>query len=653
MDGYPATNTASFNGQIGNSIGPIKFESEPYHYDVSNNNHNYGYDGSGTYGHVPFQPTGFQYTPGTQPQGTLQTNAQTPNLYNNQPLNQSSLPVAVNGDSKYITPKKPMNSSTEHHCDICDKVFSSSASMRRHREIHTGMKKFSCELCGNSYTQKHNLTKHMRVHTGEKPYKCHVCDKLFYIHHHLKNHMFQHTGELPFQCAKCNKRFKHKFRYERHLRTHEEGGNTDGSVAQTPPSLTSEDNSMSEAWNNKSDDDDDVDYDASLYDSFDEEGNKYDEHECEVCQQIFISKESLDNHFKLQHAVDREFKCDDCNSIFLTRAHLVRHRRTHTGEQIYECEECNVSFRWKVSLHIHMRRHNNDYKRFECTMCNKYFLAKESLKKHMNMHLGMTAQEQDDSEQKHTPKNENKNNSDGKQNGGSKSITSPKSSTPKQPPTCKTCHKTFSSNSSLRKHEFTHMDVKPHKCDLCNVSFAQKIQLRLHNKKHNGGKMDPPLFYRKKENQPKKESPEESDSKSEVSASKRKSPTKSSSPAKISPVRIKIDKSKIIPERRNAPRKARNIIKEEVEDEEEEEEGEAEEEEVVEDEEEDEEEEEEEEEEESSEEESEAESETEEDMEPKKSRWEGYRYPVCENCHQVFKKRKALLRHQRKCKKRE
>lgn len=393
---------------------------------------------------------------------------------------------------------------------------------------------------------------------------------------------------------------------------------------------------MSEAWNNKSDeDDDDVDYDASLYDSYDEDGNKYDEHECEVCQQIFINKESLDNHFKLQHAVDREFKCDDCNSIFLTRAHLVRHRRTHTGEQIYECEECNVSFRWKVSLHIHMRRHNNDYKRFECTMCNKYFLAKESLKKHMNMHLGVTAQEHEDSEEKYTPKTENKSQSDGKENGSGAVIKSPKSTT-KQPPTCKTCLKTFSSNSSLRKHEFTHMDVKPHKCDLCNVSFAQKIQLRLHNKKHNGGKMDPPLFYRKKEIQPKKEGSEESDSKSDVSSSKRKSPTKRSSPDKISPVRIKIDKSKIIPERRNAPRKARNIIREEIDDDDDEDE-----------------EEEEEEEEESSEEESEAESEAEEDQEPKKSRWEGYRYPVCENCHQVFKKRKALIRHQRTCKKRE
>lgn len=649
MDSYPAQNAPLYNGQIGSSIGPIKFETEPYHSDVSNNNNqNYGYDSSGIYGQT-YQQTGYQYNPATQ--GTVPTDAQTQNLY----TSQNPQHAAVNGDA-FNTPKqaninKNLNSGGDHHCDVCEKVFSSGASLRRHKEIHSGIKKFSCKLCGNSYTQKHNLTKHMRLHTGEKPYKCHLCEKSFYILHHLKNHMFQHTGELPYKCPKCTKSFKHKFRFDRHLLTHEEGTNTDGSVAQTPPSVvTSEDNSMSEVWNNGTEEENNGDdfYDPSMYDSFDEEENRYDEHECEVCQQIFISKESLDNHFKQQHAVDREFKCDDCSSIFLTRAHLVRHRRTHTGEQIYECEECNVSFRWKVSLHIHMRRHNNDYKKYTCTKCNKYFLAKESLKKHMNMHLGTITYDCEECEEQFTSKNEYRDHLQ----THSDSVDSVKNveekvtakadeekkktsrSAPKARPTCKTCFKAFSSNSSLRKHEFTHMDVKPHKCDICNVSFAQKIQLRLHNKKHNGGKMDPPLFYRKKEPQVvKKEEPvkeevlDESDTKDDRSPVKHKSPVKNDSPGKVTPVRIRIDKSKIIPERRNAPRKARNVIKEVDDDDDMDDET-------------------------SEEEESDTESETPEE-DHKKSRWEGYRYPVCEHCHKVFKKRRALDRHQKFCKRKE
>ena len=147
---------------------------------------------------------------------------------------------------------------------------------------------------------------------------------------------------------------------------------------------------MSEIWDNTSENimDESEDYTEDMADdSFDEE-IRNEEYECEICQQIFISTESLNNHIRLSHSVvDEEFKCVECGSIFLSQAHLVRHRKVHLGDKaIYRCEECNVSFRFKVSLHIHMRRHNNDFKKYECMVCDKYFISKDSLKKHLNEH---------------------------------------------------------------------------------------------------------------------------------------------------------------------------------------------------------------------------------------------------------------------------
>lgn len=105
MDGYPATNATLYNGQLGNSIGPIKFETEPYHSDVSNNNsQNYSYDGSGIYGENMYQQAGYHFNPATQ--GTVQTDAQTQNLYAGQPTGQ---PLQhVNGDS-FNTPRKQIS----------------------------------------------------------------------------------------------------------------------------------------------------------------------------------------------------------------------------------------------------------------------------------------------------------------------------------------------------------------------------------------------------------------------------------------------------------------------------------------------------------------------------------------------------------------
>ncbi|XP_052250230.1 zinc finger protein ZFP2-like isoform X2 [Dreissena polymorpha] len=653
VDGEPVN--GHFKPFVSGPTVAIKFETEPYH--DSGVVTDQGYYGDGLqYGTAVYQTV---YNPDYSNSTEVPLSTGQP-FYNGV----SHAAPSETGDAQIsqVTPTK--GGTAETTCDICDKKFSSNASMRRHREIHTGVKKFSCDLCGNSYTQKHNLTKHMRLHTGEKPYKCRHCEKEFYILHHLKNHLALH-GEAPFRCETCGKAYKHKYKMEAHIRATHSGGTSGGSVAQSPTSgMTSDDNSMSEPWTNGIDEDgseaDNHDDDEDYYEGMDDGETTYDEHECEVCQAIFINEESLNNHMKLQHSVDQEYRCDKCSNIFLTRAHLVRHRRSHTGEQIFECKECNVSFRWKVSLHIHMRRHNNDFKRYECTLCNKYFLAKESLRRHQTtVHLGVNSYECEECGEKFTQKSDYKNHllahdsTDIKTNKkpatAEQQANKPKSE-PKAIPTCKTCHKTFSSNSSLRKHEYTHMDEKPHKCELCNVSFAQKIQLRLHNKKHNGGKMEPPSqppYTKKTQVSPAKKVEKRNDfkdkdgsksSENSLDSSENSRSSRSPSPAKNSQIstssptklRIRLEKLKtepVVPERRNAARKARQMFKAMEEDEEDEEE-----------------------EEESEEDDDEEEEEEENGENKRRTRLDGYRYPTCDNCGKRFKKNKALNRHLKFCK---
>uniref|UniRef100_A0A8D8GZ91 Zinc finger and SCAN domain-containing protein 2 n=1 Tax=Culex pipiens TaxID=7175 RepID=A0A8D8GZ91_CULPI len=67
-----------------------------------------------------------------------------------------------------------------HPCDICDKLFKSKKTLKKHRLIHAEDRVyFPCSVCEKSLKSMAALRVHMRIHTQEKPHACHICGQGF------------------------------------------------------------------------------------------------------------------------------------------------------------------------------------------------------------------------------------------------------------------------------------------------------------------------------------------------------------------------------------------------------------------------------------------------------------------------------------------
>ncbi len=61
---------------------------------------------------------------------------------------------------KFYSRKHPQ---VEHPCQICGKKFSQRYELKKHKQTHTGERKFVCNECGKSFAQNGGLSAHIKV----------------------------------------------------------------------------------------------------------------------------------------------------------------------------------------------------------------------------------------------------------------------------------------------------------------------------------------------------------------------------------------------------------------------------------------------------------------------------------------------------------
>ena len=249
---------------------------------------------------------------------------------------------------------------TLYQCEVCEKTFSTAASLTSHRWQHT--KPFQCEhdKCKARFASKGNLVIHRRRHTGDRPYDCNLCDAKFTTKGNLKRHIQSHSGVKPWACTQCDGRFTEKKSLKIHMRKH-----------------TGERPYVCKFCNKRF-------AQTSILKSHLAMHLDKRSHLCDLCGRSFRQKSQLRLHTQ-RHSGIRKFDCVYCESKFITKADLDRHVKSHLGTRDFACQLCSKTFTRQQTLNEHLNRHYG-LKPFECKICKKTFSEMSTVYKHLKTH---------------------------------------------------------------------------------------------------------------------------------------------------------------------------------------------------------------------------------------------------------------------------
>ncbi|XP_072948434.1 uncharacterized protein [Epargyreus clarus] len=221
-------------------------------------------------------------------------------------------------------------------CNCCEKVFSTRASLKNHKQRYHAARIIDCRICHKSLAGWVAMRAHMATHTSDSRYQCSDCPKRFKYSHSLVKHRDTHL-EKTHACEQCPKMFGSQALLNTHMKTHERF----------------------------------------------QRGMTF---HCTYCGKGFFESYNLQVHERT-HRNERPFLCDICNTSFGTNSSLQRHLRvSHNSSKPYQCSTCHRNFISEKIRERHVMRHHGDAEQFKfhCTHCPCRYLNLKDLNKHVH-----------------------------------------------------------------------------------------------------------------------------------------------------------------------------------------------------------------------------------------------------------------------------